>query len=317
MIEFEGEKRPRIIVPTKLFSFDRALKGGLNLPAAYEVYGLTHVGKSSFVYYLAAMCRPQGKIALADFEHFDTDYLTRCLVHAGFQGKVNILSVDTGEIALTAIRDCLLNTEYGAAILDSVGALQTEQEIKETISLSQRMGLKPKLMGRGMRAAMYALLRNQAGFFLTNHLHPIITMGRGMQTSGGLAIHNLSAGRIRLKTEEQTDEYIIVQGRIDKFRFGGKGGNFKVVIIPGHGVHRGLSSVVDALWYAVADKDRVVKIGNKSYGYMKNLAQQAIDGEIEIFEDFERVLHDKVGTHAGFTSIEEDNSDEIGDETDS
>jgi len=301
-ITFEGEERKRFVVPTGCFSVDIALHGGLHIPAGYEIYGFTHVGKSTLCYDWAGLTRPKGKIALADYEHYDQSYLAGCLKHVGFSGTVNRLPIGTGEEVMTCIRDCLLDPEYQSAILDSVGALVPRIEIEEPVAPQGYGTQKAKLMAQAMRLVMYALLRNPATFFATNHLHKIIGIGRGTTTTGGVAIHNLSAIRIRLGTEKVGDNYVIAQGRVDKHRWGGKGGAFKLVIIPGYGIHRGLTAVVDAIWYELAEEDRTVQMNGKKYGYMKTLARKAINGEVKIFEPFMEALDELGAKHrAGAT----------------
>jgi len=292
-IKYEGEERERFIIPTGCFSVDNALHGGLHIPAGYEIYGFTHVGKSTLCYDWAGLVRPDGKIALADYEHYDQTYLDGCLRHAGFSGTVNRLPINTGEEVMTDIRDYLLDTDYQAAILDSVGALVPRVEIEEPVTPQGYGTQKAKLMAQAMRLVMYALLRNPAAFFATNHLHKIISkFGQGATTTGGVAIHNMSAIRVRLSTEKTADNYVIALGKVDKHRWGGKGGSFKLVIIPGYGIHRGLTAIVDAVWYELAEEDRVVKLGGKSFGYMKKLVERAIEGEVEIFEPFKEALNE-------------------------
>jgi RecA/RadA recombinase len=296
---FEGDIKQLEKLETGLFSFDTASKGGLRKGSIYEIYGYTHVGKSSLSYYLAGKVAGERKIALADFEGFDPDYIGRSLKTAGFGGTVNVLSTLDGETALTGIRDCLLDEAYGAAILDTVGALSSRLELEaEEVNLEERIGIKAKLMAKGMRTALYALKRNDACYFVLNHLHPIITMGRGATTSGGVSIHNSAAGRIRLYVEKQHEYYQIVQGKFDKHRYGGKGTMFKFVIVPDRGVHLGMTALVDAIWYGLADESRTVKIGDNSFGYMKNIAEEARNGNDKFFEPFLEVIHEyKSGTH--------------------
>lgn len=306
-------------VPTGFYSFDRALKGGLVVPAAYEIYGFTHVGKSSLAYALAGKVRDSGKILLADFEHFDDEYLSKSLEANGYNGEVDEADTTTGEAALTDIRDALMNPDYQSAILDSVGALMPKAEIEGDVDLTAQIGMKPRLMSKMMRASMYALKRNAACFFVINHLHPIIGKYRGTSTSGGVAIHNLSAVRIKLKTEKQDDTYSVVQGRIDKLRFGGKGSYFKFVIVPGIGVHPGLTAVQDCIWFGFAEEDRTIKMDGESYGYFKWMVDDAIEGNNEKFEPFiERLEHEfDLGAGSGSGDTEEGASEEVDEGADS
>jgi RecA/RadA recombinase len=317
LVEFTGEVAQLSTIGTDLYSFNIATKGGLRLGSIYEIYGYTHVGKSSLAYFLAGQTALGRKIALADFEGFDPDYLGSSLRMANFGGTVDVLSTLDGEIALTGIRNALMDKEYGAAILDTVGALQSRLEIEaEEINLEERLGIKAKLMAKGMRAAMYALKRNPACFFVLNHLHPIITMGRGATTSGGVAIHNSAAGRIRLYVEKQHDDYQIVQGKMDKHRWGGKGAMFKFVIVPDRGVHVGMTALIDGIWHGHIEESRTVKIGDNSFGYMKNIAQEARDGNDKFFEPFLEVMDGvRMGANDNAKDSEERTDTSAGQET--
>lgn len=293
MPKFEGAPVNINLVPTGLKSVDMALRGGMPTGSIYEVYGFTHVGKSSFVYFLAGKVRKEDKIMLADFEHFDPEYVLSSLTMAGFDGTVVEADTETGETAVADIRDSLRDPEYQSAILDSVGALVPEKELKGEVT-DANMGLRARLMSRTMRYALYGLKRNPACFFIVNHLHPIIALGRGATTSGGVAIHNNSHVRMRLSTEKQDEGYNIVQGRVDKLRYGGKGGNFKFVVLPGIGVHPGLTAVNDCKWYDLLDGGRTIKLDGKSYGYFSQLVKKARAGEQEIWAPFRKKLNDNI-----------------------
>ena len=139
---FENLQQKEIVrVSTGLHSLDHSLHGGLILGSIYEIYGYTHVGKSSLSYFLAGKVRPKGKILLADFEHFDPNYMESCLRMSGFDGKIREADYEYGEKALESIRDALLDTDFQAAILDSVGALVTKAELDGELT-DANMGLK-------------------------------------------------------------------------------------------------------------------------------------------------------------------------------
>lgn len=281
---------PPTFSDTKLFSLNKALRGGLWHRSSYELYGYTHVGKSSLAYYLAGRVRPDGDIHLADYEGYDPIYLESSLKMAEFNGKVIEADTTTGESGLTALKDALLDPNTQAIVLDSVGALIPRAEIEGEIS-DANMGLKARLMSRAMRLLMYGLKRNPACAFLVNHLHPIMSLGKGATTTGGVAIHNLSAVRIKLYPEKIEDDYFIVQGRIEKLRWGGKGGAFKFVLLPGIGIHPGLSAVIDCGWYEIATIDRIVKLNDKSYGYFSKMVEKVRDGDVEITQPFVEAIN--------------------------
>lgn len=290
-IEFEGKVPTYQRIPTKLWSFNKALLGGLVVPSIIELYGYTHIGKSSLAYFLAGSVRPEGKIALADLEHFDPEYIKSCIAPTGYQGTIKLLDTSTAEKALTGLKNSLLDEKFQAGILDSVGAIMPKLEVEGDVSLEERIGLRAKLMARAMRASLYALKRNRdACMILVNHLHPLIALGRGSTTTGGVAIHNQSTIRIRLKAEQSDEGVLLSLGHVEKLRWGGRGRWFKVAILPGIGIHPGLTATFECVWRGIAEKDRVVKLDGKSYGYMKKIVDAARSGEEEIFVPFVEAL---------------------------
>ena len=98
---------------------------------------------------------------------------------------------------------------------------------------------------------------------ITNHIHEIIG-GRGTITSGGKAVAYLSQTRMRVGAEKKDDRWVIT-GRMSKLRFRGSSDadEFKVVVVPGEGVHRGLSAVADAIHYGLANEDRVITLAGE------------------------------------------------------
>lgn len=303
-------------VATGLHSFDHSLYGGLILGSIYEIYGYTHVGKSSLSYFLAGSVRSEGEILLADFEHFDPEYVESCLRLSGFGGTVREAEQDWGEKALEDIRNSLLEAGTTSAILDSVGALVTKAEMEGELT-DANMALKARRFAPWMRQCLFALKRNpDACLFIINHLHQIMTLGRAATTHGGVAIHNNSHVRLRLSVEKQDDEYSIVTGRVDKLRYGGKGKKgrpFKFVLVPGVGVHPGLSAVNDAKWYGLLDDSTRIKLSGKDYGFFKTMAAEVQDGKSDekIYEPFSERVRDHLGAVDRASDLEVSEGDGI------
>lgn len=296
------EQRKIVRQPTGLASFDRSLFGGLILKSIYEIYGYTHVGKSTLSYFLAGSVRPTGKLMLADFEHYDPAYVESALRLSGFDGTVHEPRQEYGEQALEDIRSSLLDEAYSGAILDSVGALVTKAELEGELT-DANMGLKARRLAPFMRQMLYALKRNpDACLFIINHLHAIMKLGNASTTHGGVAIHNNAHVRIRLSTEKVADEYQIVNGRIDKNRYGGKGADkrpFKFVLVPNVGVHPGLTAVQDCKWFGLNESATRIRINDTDYGYFKNLAGRVQSGEEIDFEPFHETLRHYLGADLG------------------
>jgi len=58
--------------------------------------------------------------------------------------------------------------------------------------------------------------------------------------------------------------------------------------LAGWGIHPGLTAVYDCLLLGLAKKERVVKLGDQSFGYMKDLIDGADD--LEMFAPFIKAL---------------------------
>lgn len=296
---------------SKLYSLDQAFGGGIPVGSIYEIYGYTHVGKSSLAYYLAMKAAQERALCIADFEGYDLGYIASTAELAGYDiSKVFMVDNPVAEEGLTALRNAIHKDDFGAGILDTVGAMVLEEEMESDIDLQERLGQKPKLMAKAMRQFAYSLKKNpEACIFVLNHLHPIITLGRGSTTSGGVAIHNLSAGRIRLSVEKSDQKYSVVQGRTDKYRYGGKGKNFKFGIINGRGVHPGFTDLIDCIWLGYAEESRTIKMDGESYGYMKNITDAAYEGDDSVFEPFVERMN-KVRDSVGISNAEDDEESE-------
>lgn len=299
MPEFKGKTKPITRRSTGLHSLDRALLGGMPLMSNYEIYGFTHVGKSSLAYYLSGRVREDGKIMLADFEHFDPEYVLSSTGMAGFDGEIHETNTDYGEAAVEDLKNALLDEEYQAGILDSIGALMPKKEIEGEVT-DANMGLKPRLVAKMMRLTLYCFKRNpESAFFMINHLHPIMSLQNAHTTSGGVAVHNNTHVRLRLSRLKDDEYYHIVQGRVDKLRYGGRGDKrgFHFVILPEVGVHPGLSMIEDCKWYGLLDSGNRIKMDGENYGFFKSIARKELDGDIEpdFYEPFKEKLNDEMG----------------------
>ena len=288
----DKEKEIFSVVSSGIYTLDRALNGGMPLRSIYEIYGYTNSCKSTLGYHLAGVAARAKCTLIADFEHFDPNYLEAAIRNAGGSGPIEMADTDDGESAVGDIRDALKDTTFGSVMLDSVGALIPKVELEGKVT-DANMGVKPRLMAKMMRYALYGLKRNNECIFLIiNHLHPIMSLGSGAaSTSGGVAIHNNSHVRLKLKAFEKEIEYRITEGKVDKCRDGGEGGTFRVASVTGLGIHLGLTAVVECQWLGLVDEGRTVKLDGKSYGYLKNLVTEAASGNDEVFQPFRNKLH--------------------------
>jgi hypothetical protein len=79
----------------------------------------------------------------------------------------------------------------------------------------------------------------------------------------------------------------LVAGQFEKNRFGGKGGTFQYYIVPGFGVHPGVSAMFDCFTFGFAKRESRVKMNDKSFGYLRaDLLTYAAEGKTRKFLPF-------------------------------
>ena len=309
-IKILGNTAPTRRVVTKLYSFDRAFmnhKGEIGFPVGkfIEVFGPTHVGKSTITIGLAGIIANALKtdITLADFEGFDPEFLVAILESLGFDGTVNCIYDKKDEDILDAVLQDLNGTKFGVAIVDSLAAISPIGEVQGNLE-DANMGARAKLLAKFSRAVIKILRdddhskkTNPKTIFGINHMYPNIG-SRGNTTPGGEVKNYLAAIRIQLKRryfknkwEEFPDGSYILEGTVVKNRCGYKGRTFHLFSLAGKGIHLGLTAMYDGIQLGVVDKSKSIKIGEQTFGYMKDIVKEAQSGNEEFFTPFFTALN--------------------------
>jgi len=302
-IKITGHSKPVQRIITPLHSFNMAFeneKGEIGFPLGKmtEVSGPTHCGKSTIIYGISGLIAKslESNISLVDLEDFDPAFLITVLETVGFDGEINSILADEDEDTL----DLLINdlwSDYCVGIVDSVGAISPLSERKGSVG-EANMGRRARIMAQFSRKAMYCMRSQEAqkSVFLINHQHPRLG-GRGTITPGGETKKYLSSIAIQVKrrwvsSREETfpDGSYVIEGVVKKNRWGYKGRIFHLFVLAGRGVHVGLTAMYDAVELGLASRKRTIKIGNKSFGYLKDCVQQAQEGNDEFFEPFIQLL---------------------------
>lgn len=303
MVTILGASVPVQRILTGLYSFDHAFinrEGDIGFPIGkgVELYGATFTGKSTITYGLAGMvAKAVGKdIALADFEGFDPKFLQTVLATAGFDGNIYCIQEEEDEEAMDMLLSKLKDKKYGVGIVDSIGAISPVSEAEGDLG-EANMGRRAFLMAQFTRKAL-KIMRSEDSktIFMINHAYPRIG-GRGMDTPGGEVKKYLSSIRISVKRkylknkyEEYPDGSYIIEGTVVKNRWGLKDKVFNLFVLSGKGIHIGLTSMYDAISLGLAEKGRTIKIGDSSFGTMKEIVQQAHEGNDDLFIPFQDIL---------------------------
>lgn len=235
-------------------------------------------------------------IALADFEGFDPKFLQTVLATAGFDGNIYCIQEEEDEEAMDMLLSKLKDKKYGVGIVDSIGAISPVSEAEGDLG-EANMGRRAFLMAQFTRKAL-KIMRSEDSktIFMINHAYPRIG-GRGMDTPGGEVKKYLSSIRISVKRkylknkyEEYPDGSYIIEGTVVKNRWGLKDKVFNLFVLSGKGIHIGLTSMYDAISLGLAEKGRTIKIGDSSFGTMKEIVRQAHEGNDDLFIPFQDIL---------------------------
>lgn len=304
-IFFVGNVLPVLRVQTGLWSLDRAFsgyKGELGFPiTSVELYGPTGSGKSSTAYSLTAIiCAALKKqMVLADLEGFNPDTFKDIMYGSGYRGPVYIANGDTPDAVLDDMLSKLEKKDVVAAIVDSVAAISPIGEINSK-SGEANMGRRAKLVTTEQRKLVNLLRQENRLAIHINHQLPNLTWV-GMSTPGGMGLHYLSAVRIRMKMKKMFADggSFVIEGRVDKNRWGYKDRIFHAIFLVGKGLDPNMSSIWDCYERKIlfqkkvggkAEKVLRWKESDEPLSTLATYARYSRDGNDEMFEPFKQAL---------------------------
>lgn len=283
---------------TGLWSFDRAVgnKGeyGLPLRTITELYGYEHSGKSTFAYYLLGAIRPEGKVGIVDFEtSIDPEYLPVVMSKAGYTGEVKIIDYAIRkkdkkierphEDQAQEAAELLLEEETNGICIDSLGMWASQQEKEGDIG-EAFWGKRAKAIAQFSRKCLSYLQLADQGQLVIAINHSLPTMGgRGHYTPGGVT-KSFAAG-VRLMMWRKDSDFALgafhATIKVEKLRFGGahKKRMANVFIIPGYGISREMTAVLDCVDLKLAERGASVKIGGESAGRINTLVKAAANNK--------------------------------------
>lgn len=313
-MKIEGNVAQLSRLPTDLYSLDVALGSpamgalGIPVPGIIEIFGQTHVGKSTLAYHLASQINPTGRVILCDIEGLDIEYVKQAFEHEGFDGTLRVIDAMDSKGKMRPHEDMLddlteefYKPEVSAGIVDSIGAISPISEIESKIE--EGFGAKRAVtVARFVRRLNVPLkgMELPRPLFVINHAHTVVGGGHGHQASGGVALGHLKIASLYLypksianiKSGDDVLAYAI-EGKVEKLRYGGRGRTFQFVTVPGRGVSRNLSALLDCVALELVERGAVVKSKDKSYGYISKLVEQDIAGDDEAFADFHQMLKEQ------------------------
>ena len=291
---------------TGFYSFDRALANdageiGMPLGTGYEIYGQKGVGKTTFIYSMLGFlgAKFNKDVTLASVEDYDSDNYLRILKAQGFSGDSIVRSSGSDEEILTNWMDDIRPIGKNPpeprqiAALDSIGAVSSASEQDGDLGMGYNTG-RAILMAQVSRRVLPVMSGRKPGseyiILYTNHWYPN-PGGMGWASPGGNAKEYLCRVRILLKRKDKYNDGHIIEGEVHKNNYGYERRKFYMFIRYGHGIHFGLTAMWDAILEGKATKGTVVKIKDKSFGYINDIVSNKYD-DPEFFQPFVDVLND-------------------------
>lgn len=299
MVKITGKPSKIFRLQTGWYSFDHAFMGregkpGLPLYLITEIHGPKSVGKTTLASCLAAKIRSTGTIEYCDLETQNPAYISSIVEQQGFTGTIDWVYAEKDEEILDRLASLLGNEETTAGILDSVGAISPIAERDSSLA-DANMGRRAKLMAAFTRKANFMLKSREspASLFMLNHQLAAIGW-TGTITPGGEVKNFMDGLKIKLKVDDKYDDgSYTLKVVVEKNRMGQSGLEAKLFMLSGLGVHTGMTAVIDCINLGIAEAKRTVSLGDKSFGYMKNLIGYADAGDPDPFQPFIKALEQK------------------------
>lgn len=193
----------KYVIPTSMPSLNKIIGGGIPCGRVTEIYGEESNGKSTLVADIMASVQRMGGIAvIVDSEQvFHPDRATALGVNVK---DIVYFDAVTAEAAFEAIETVLEQLQdYDNQILivwDSIGASTTNAELEGEMQ-DQQMGVKARVLNKGIRRMLGKITQNVAVVFVNQIRSKIGGMGYGPQQegTGGIALRYAASLRLQLK----------------------------------------------------------------------------------------------------------------------
>jgi RecA/RadA recombinase len=284
--------------------------GRLGFPnrSVHELYGKPEKGKSSLALYLAGcVCAPKDRIIYNWLESFDANYLLSASGQSGWDGVLKLVDhwAEDADPDKDPPKDHADMLKEGAQMLWDVGTsayiLDSLAEVRsramsdpESAYDEAFMGQRAKLIGMHVMD-LEGIVNDKAGAgavaILLNHVHPDFQNKMAFPmyiTPGGVKKEFASVSRIHLKSADpktypKIEGVNITHGVVEKLRFGMKGREFVIAIIPGVGVSAELTALLDAAALKLIERGQTIKVEGKSLGRLGDLVEAAAQRDSERF----------------------------------
>ena len=199
------------MITTGLKALDGALGiGGIPRGRVIEIYGQEDSGKSALALHIAR--RAGGPALYIDADHhLSKSMLWACDIDPGY---LYLFHAETLEDALDACK--LAAPAFGVIVIDSLPALPTESEMKNTISdgMVYKFRNQADILAHGLPQLLPLLHATGCTLIVINQLRskPGVVYGMPDYSTGGNALKYYSAIRLETRRKEPVREYATCNG---------------------------------------------------------------------------------------------------------
>jgi recombination protein RecA len=206
VIETDEKNDELHVIHTGSLSLDVSLGiGGLPLGRISTIWGPESSAKTSLALTIASNVINQygKKVLYVDVEQaVDYEYM-RAIVGKFDESMFVLVKPHTAEDAMKICEMGIRSKEFALVVLDSVGALAPEAELKKELG-ERSMGLIPTLMSSFLRRNAFFIRSNNVGLLIINQVRASIgTYTGGYDMPGGHALRHFSSIIIQLYKAEQ------------------------------------------------------------------------------------------------------------------
>ena len=204
------------VIPTGSISLDVSTEiGGIPIGRSTMIYGPFSSAKTTLCLNIAKSALDLDyEVAYVDAENtMDGSYVEKILGVVPDE-KFILYQPDTAENALTICEYLIRSGKYGLVILDSIGALAPEEELKKELK-ENSMTLVPRLLSKFLRRNTFLIKKNNVAFVLVNQVRANMkSYYGGYDVPGGNALKHftvlwisLSKGTVIKQGEEDIGIY--------------------------------------------------------------------------------------------------------------
>jgi len=199
--QFSADRGTKLeVIPTGSISLDISTDiGGIARGKITMIYGPYSSAKTTLCLNIAKNAVDLGLDTMyVDAEHSVDDRYIREIVGELSEEHFKLYQPDTAETALSICEAGIRSGYYKLVILDSVGALAPEEELKKELN-ENSMTLVPRLLSKFLRRNAYPVHKNGVAFIFVNQVRANIKsyMG-GYDVPGGNALKHFTAMWIML-----------------------------------------------------------------------------------------------------------------------